>query len=186
MSKTKIEVAKRCLMEPGDRRDFCRLCCRLVPVATLDQSGACAGCLRDRVKAVMPLVMRGDWELYNTRRVFTGFRVFKVRQGEGPEYQEEARSPHGCFYAAGEAWVAFETKPGKPMLANRILQEFPEVRRFVSGDDGVNVLHMPAGVFPAVAARVRAYRKRVVTEEQRQRLKAAGAECRFQPVDGKG
>lgn len=164
--------------EPRERAQMCRRCAIDTREAELDRNGVCSACLRAGVRPVMPLVTQGDWERYDVSRIFAGLRTYKVRQGDGPEYQMEARSPCGCFYAAGEACVAFETKAGKTTTANILLREFPRARRFVSGDDGVNVLHVPAAIFPAVAARVGAYRKRVLSPERKAALVLQAARAR--------
>ena len=116
----------------------------------------------------MPLVQRGEWELYDTARVFDGFRTWKVRQSpDAPDYQVEARSPKGPFYAAGEACVAFECRTG--LMAGNLMREFPSIRLWSESDDGTRVLHMDPDTFRQVAARVHAYRKRVLSAEERQR-----------------
>jgi hypothetical protein len=159
-----------------------RLCVRCAVLTTTfrGKGWVCADCADNDVEPVMPLVRRGDWELYDTSKVFAGLRTWKVRQGEGPEYQVEARSPHGCFYACGEACVAMETKTAR--YAHELQKRFPAIRKVTHGDDGVCVLRMPADLFPAVAAYAGAYKKRVLSEEQKARLALIGAANRFPSV----
>jgi hypothetical protein len=151
---------------------LCRRCARPVPETEFPAGEwVCAACAGAAAPPAMPLREQGGWLRYDTSKVFAGFKVRKVFQGEGPEYENEVGSPNGEFYAAGEAAVAFHAD-GTRWL-NLLVAEFPGCLCVTRGDDGRGVVLIPVALFPAVARRVRAYRRRVVTDKHREQLARA-------------
>lgn len=148
-------------------RRFCRSCCRLEFEANLSSDWTCADCAKTYKKPAMPLINWQGRTVFDTRQVFAGYKIKWIQQGD-TRMQREGYIPCrlGVFYACAENTVAFESRSTR--AANIVVEEFPQARFFTQSDDGVCCVHLPIEIFDAVAERVGARKKRVLSEEQRQ------------------
>lgn len=90
------------IIRSAERSRLCDRCAALTPETDFPtKNWICPACLKNNVPCAMPLVKRGDWELYDIRKVFAGFRVFKVKQGDGPEYSVPKRQTGRRTMATG-------------------------------------------------------------------------------------
>jgi hypothetical protein len=165
-------MRRRKVARLADRTRMCRRCATSLPETGFPGDGwICPECARLQVAAAMPILERNGWQRYDTARVFSGYRVRKVRQGDGPEYETEVASDAGEFYAYGEAMLAIYAKNER--WVNILLGAFPGTRCVVRGDDGRGVVAIPVALWPEVAKRCRARRRRQPSPENLAQLAAA-------------